>query len=49
MKALSHQFEHMETHGSLATSVALWFAMLSPLLGLIIPFFGAWLVRLLNG
>jgi len=34
----------METHGPAVTNVALDFAMLSPLIGLIIALFGAWLV-----
>jgi hypothetical protein len=33
----------MKTHGPIATNVALWFAMLSPLIGLIIGLLGAWL------
>ena len=33
----------MKTHGPLITNVALWFAMLSPLIGLIIGLLGAWL------
>ena len=35
MKAISGQFERMKTHGPLATNIALWFTMLSPLIGLI--------------
>jgi hypothetical protein len=34
----------METHGPLVTVVALWFAMLSPLIGLIVGVLGAWLI-----
>jgi hypothetical protein len=34
----------METHGRLITNVALWFTMLSPLIGLICGLLGAWLV-----
>ena len=34
----------METHGPAVTNVALGFAMLSPLIGLIIGLFAAWLV-----
>ena len=33
----------MKTHGPIITNVALWFAMLSPLIGLIIGLLGAWL------
>jgi hypothetical protein len=33
----------MKTHGPVATNIALWFTMLSPALGLIIAFLGAWL------
>jgi hypothetical protein len=32
----------METHGPLVTNIALWFTMLSPLIGLIIGLLGAW-------
>jgi hypothetical protein len=32
----------METHGPFATNAALWFTMLSPLIGLLIAFLGAW-------
>ena len=34
----------MKTHGPLVTAVALWFAVLSPLIGLIVGVLGAWLV-----
>ena len=33
----------MKIHGPLVTNIALWFAMLSPLVGLIIGLLGAWL------
>jgi hypothetical protein len=33
----------MKTHGPLVANIALWFAMLSPLIGLIIGLLGAWL------
>jgi hypothetical protein len=33
----------METHGARVASVALWFALLSPLIGLIVGLLGAWL------
>jgi len=33
----------MQTHGSAAASVVLWFTMLSPAFGLIIAFLSAWL------
>jgi hypothetical protein len=32
----------MKTHGPLVTNVALWFTMLSPLIGLIVGLLGAW-------
>src|SRR4029077_13549636 len=32
----------MKTHGSVVTNIAFWFTMLSPLIGLIIVFLGAW-------
>jgi len=38
----SWEFERMETHGSLVINVAFWFTVLSPLIGLIIAFMGAW-------
>jgi len=31
----------MKTHGPLATNIAIWFTMLSPLIGLLIAFLGA--------
>ena len=33
----------VKTHGPLFTNIALWFALLSPLIGLIIGLLGAWL------
>jgi hypothetical protein len=39
----------MKTHGSLATNIVLWFTMLSPLMGLIIAFLGAWFFNQLSG
>jgi hypothetical protein len=39
----------MKTHGSLATNIALWFTMLSPLIGLIIAFLGARFFSQLTG
>jgi hypothetical protein len=33
----------MKTHGPITTNIALWFAMLSPLIGLIVGLLGAWL------
>lgn len=39
----------METHGPVATKIALWFVMLSPLIGLIIGLLGAWLSGHLAG
>ncbi len=32
----------MKTYGPLVTNIALWFTMLSPLIGLIIGLLGAW-------
>ena len=49
MKAISEQFEGIKAHGPLATNLALWFTMLSPLIGLIIAFLGAWFFSDLNG
>jgi hypothetical protein len=49
MKAITGQFEPMKTHGPLVTNIALWFAMLSPLIGLVIAILGALFFRLLNG
>jgi hypothetical protein len=34
----------VETHGPLIANAALWFVMLSPLIGLIVGLLGAWLV-----
>jgi hypothetical protein len=34
----------VEMHGPLASNLAVWFAVLSPLIGLIVGLFGAWLV-----
>jgi hypothetical protein len=39
----------MKTHGFLATKIALWFTMLSPLIGLIMAFLGAWFFSQLSG
>ena len=33
----------MNTHGTLVTNIGVWFTMLSPLIGLIVAFLGAWL------
>jgi hypothetical protein len=49
MKAISNQFEGMKTHGSLATNIAIWFTMLSPLTIPIIAFLGAWFFSQLSG
>jgi hypothetical protein len=38
----------MKTHGPLVTTIVLWFTMLSPLIGLIIAFVGAWFFGQLN-
>ena len=32
----------IQTHGPLVTSIAVWFAMLSPLIGVILGLVGAW-------
>jgi len=34
----------VKMHGPAVSNLALWFAMLSPLIGLIVGLFGAWLV-----
>jgi hypothetical protein len=34
----------VKMHGPLVSNLALWFAVLSPLVGLIVGLFGAWLV-----
>jgi len=34
----------VKMHGPVVSNLALWFAMLSPLIGLIVGLFGAWLV-----
>ena len=36
----------IKTHGPLATHIALWVAMLSPLLGVILGILGAWFLSL---
>jgi hypothetical protein len=33
---------NVETHGPFATQIAIWFAVLSPLLGMILGLLGAW-------
>jgi hypothetical protein len=38
----------MKTHGPLVTNTVLWLTMLSPLIGLIVAFLGAWLFGQLN-
>jgi hypothetical protein len=32
----------IKTHGALATDIAVWFVMLSPLIGVILGLLGAW-------
>jgi hypothetical protein len=49
MKTISGQFKRMKTHGPLATNIALWFTMLSPLIGLIIAFLSTWFFSRLSG
>jgi hypothetical protein len=39
----------VETHGPLVTQIAVWFAMLSPLIGVILGLLGAWLVGHMTG
>jgi hypothetical protein len=39
----------MKTHGPLITNISLWFTMLSPLIGLIIAFLGAFFFSDLTG
>jgi hypothetical protein len=39
----------MKTHGPLATEIAVWFTMLSPLIGLVAAFLGAWFFGQLSG
>jgi hypothetical protein len=34
----------IQTHGPVVTSIAVWFAMLSPLIGVILGLLGAWLL-----
>jgi hypothetical protein len=36
----------IKTHGPLAAHIAVWFAMLSPLLGVILGILGAWFFSL---
>jgi hypothetical protein len=33
----------VKTHGPLVTQIAVWFAMLSPLIGVVLGLLGAWL------
>jgi len=35
----------VKMHGPLVSKLALWFAVFSPLIGLIVGVFGAWLVE----
>ncbi len=39
----------LKTHGPMATSIAIWFAMLSPLIGVILGLLGAWFFSQLTG
>lgn len=39
------QEQVLETHGPLVDAVALWFAMLSPLIGLILGLLVAWIIN----
>jgi hypothetical protein len=49
LKTITREFEEMKTHGPLATTIALWFTMLSPFLGPIIAFLGAWFFSAVTG
>lgn len=35
----------MKMHSPLVTNIFLWFTMLSPLIGLIVAYLGAWLIQ----
>jgi hypothetical protein len=39
----------VETHGALVSSIAVWFAMLSPLIAAILGLLGAWFFSQLTG
>jgi len=39
----------IQTHGPLVTNIAVWFAMLSPLIGAILGLLGAWFLSRLAG
>jgi hypothetical protein len=39
----------IQTHGPLVTNIALWFAMLSPLIGAILGLVGAWFFSQVTG
>jgi hypothetical protein len=39
----------MKTHGALATEIAVWFTLLSPVIGLVAAFLGAWFFGQLGG
>jgi hypothetical protein len=39
----------MKTHGALATNIAVWVTMLSPVIGLIAAFLSAWFFGQLSG
>jgi hypothetical protein len=38
-----------QTHGPVVTKIALWFAMLSPLIGAILGLVGAWFLSQITG
>lgn len=42
-------FMNERTHGPVATNIALWFTMLSPLIGLITAILSAWFFNPLSG
>ena len=39
----------IQTHGPVVTNIAVWFAMLSPLIGMILGLLGAWFLSQLTG
>jgi hypothetical protein len=39
----------VKTHGPLVTQIAVWFAILSPLIGVILGLLGVWLFSQLTG
>jgi hypothetical protein len=39
----------IQTHGPVVTNIAVWFAMLSPLIGMVLGLLGAWFLSQLTG